>query len=129
MHTVEGNMNAINLRSAFNHIDTFWRPHIAAEANGQHLRLTKLRGAFTWHHHAGEDEVFIVLEGRLTVNFEDRTVEVAAGDLLVIPRGVAHQPVADVEVHLLNITAAATSVYGDDNPEARNKTPDQLPRL
>lgn len=121
-------MGTINLRTAFNQIESYWHPHVAAEANGQHFRLTKLKGAFDWHDHAEEDEVFIVLEGQLTVNFEDRAVEVKAGELLVIHRGVAHQPVADAEVHLLNITAAGTSVYGDDS-QFLGKSPARLPRL
>lgn len=106
-------MEKINIAEKFDRIDDYWKPRIAAEANGQHVRLAKLKGDFVWHSHADEDELFIVVSGRLTVRFRDREIEVGEGEMLVIPRGVEHLPVAQEEVHLINITAAATTMTGD----------------
>lgn len=106
-------MQAINLQDAFEQISEYWRPQIAAEANGQHVRITKLHGEFVWHQHAEEDEVFIVLKGEMTVRFRDHEETVRSGELLVIPRGVEHLPVANEEVWLINITKAGTTTTGD----------------
>ena len=106
-------MDKINIAQKFDHIDDHWNPRIAAEANGQHVRFAKLKGEFVWHSHADEDELFIVVKGRLTVRFRDREIEVGEGEMLVIPRGVEHMPVAPEEVHLINITSAATTMTGE----------------
>lgn len=106
-------MKVINLSKALNNINDFWRPRIAAEANGQHFRIAKLKDEFVWHAHADEDEVFIVLKGTLTVKFRDGDKTVREGELLVIPAGVEHCPVADEEVHLLNVTKAETTHTGN----------------
>jgi len=106
-------MNVVNLEEAFEQISEYWRPQIAAEANGQHVRITKLRGEFVWHQHAEEDEVFIVLKGEMTVRFRDHQETVRSGELLVIPRGIDHLPIAKDEAWLLNITKAGTTTTGD----------------
>ena len=110
-------MDAINLAEKFARIDGHWKPHIAAEANGQHVRLAKLKGEFVWHSHDREDELFIVVKGQLTVRFRDRDVTVSEGEMLVIPRGVEHMPVAHEEVHLINITRAETTMTGNVDSE------------
>ncbi|WP_419906930.1 cupin domain-containing protein [Hoeflea sp.] len=106
-------MEKINLAQKFAQIPDYWMPRIAAESNGQHVRFAKLKGEFVWHSHDDEDELFIVVKGRLTVRFRDREVNVSEGEMLVIPRGVEHMPVADEEVHLINITRAETTMTGN----------------
>ena len=71
-----------------------WRPAVIARLNGQEVKLVKFRGEFVWHHHADVDEFFLCLDGAFRVEFRDRSVELRAGDCLVVPRGVEHRPVA-----------------------------------
>lgn len=105
-------MHTVNLAEKFAKFSTYWHPHVVAQANGQHVRLAKLKNEFVWHCHADEDELFIVVKGTLTVKFRDREETVSEGELLVIPRGVEHMPVAEEEVHLINITKAETTHTG-----------------
>jgi mannose-6-phosphate isomerase-like protein (cupin superfamily) len=85
-----------------------WTPHIVAELNGQHVKLVKFRGEFTWHRHNGEDELFLVHRGRFRMEYRDHVVELQAGDFLVVPRGVEHRPVADEEVEVILFEPAGT---------------------
>jgi mannose-6-phosphate isomerase-like protein (cupin superfamily) len=104
-----------------------WTPKVVAELNGQHVKLAKLEGAFTWHSHASEDELFLVLSGRLRMELRDRDpVELTAGQLLVVPRGVEHRPVADGEVHVLLFEPAGTLNTGDADDTRACPQPERL---
>ena len=103
----------VTLADGFARIAEHWSPHVAAELNGQHVKLVKFQGAFTWHHHDAEDELFLVHRGRFRMEFRDRTVELAAGDFLVVPRGVEHRPVADEEVEVVLFEPAGTLNTGN----------------
>ena len=83
-------------------------PKIIGELNGQHLKLVKIAGEFTWHHHEHEDECFLVLAGEFDMQFRDRTVRVAAGECIIVPRGVEHCPRAEREASVLLIEPAST---------------------
>jgi mannose-6-phosphate isomerase-like protein (cupin superfamily) len=85
---------AINLRDKLALFSEHWSPRVVAEMNDYQFKLAKLHGEFVWHAHADTDEVFIVLEGRLTLQFRDREVPLAAGEMYVVPKGVEHRPVA-----------------------------------
>jgi mannose-6-phosphate isomerase-like protein (cupin superfamily) len=78
-----------------------WRPRLIGELNGQAVKLVRLRGEFVWHQHEGEDELFLVVSGRLRIDFRDGSRELGPGELLVVPRGVEHRPVATEEVAVL----------------------------
>ncbi len=106
-------MKAINLQEKFSKFNELWTPKIIAESNGQHIRLSKLQGEYVWHSHEHEDELFIVIKGKLVVHFRDGKTELNPGELLVIPRGVEHKPVAEEETHLLNITQKEAKTTGD----------------
>lgn len=121
-------METINLQKKFDQISTHWHPHVVAEANGQHIRLAKLKDEFVWHSHAEEDELFIVIKGTLTVQFRDRSEQVSEGEMLVIPRGVEHRPVAEEEVLLVNITQAGTTHTGSTESEITVPL-SQMPRI
>ena len=84
-----------------------------AELNGQHVKLVKLEGEFVWHHHEREDELFLVLRGSLEIHFRDRVVELAEGELCVVPRGVEHKPVARGETAVLLLEPASTLNTGN----------------
>ncbi|HLA63960.1 MAG TPA: cupin domain-containing protein [Rhodothermales bacterium] len=108
----------MNLAAAFAAFDERWSPRVAAELNGQQVKLAKLEGPFVWHHHAEEDELFLVVHGRLTLRFRDgdtalEDVTLEAGEMLVVPRGVEHMPVADGECHVLLFEPAATLNTGN----------------
>ena len=83
----------VNLAEKFALFGEHWSPKIAGELNGQHVKLVKLLGDFVWHHHEDEDEMFLVVEGRFTMEFRDRSVSVEAGEFIIVPRGVEHRPV------------------------------------
>lgn len=106
-------IEVINLADKFSRFDERWRPFIVAELNGQQVRLAKLEGEFVWHAHAEEDELFLVVDGRLTIELRDGKVELAAGELCVVPRGVEHRPVAHGLACVLLFEPATTKHTGD----------------
>ncbi|MDQ4080869.1 MAG: cupin domain-containing protein [Gemmatimonadota bacterium] len=106
-------MNAIDLREKFAAFSEHWSPRIVAELNGQHVKLVKLLGEFVWHHHDEEDELFLVHRGRLLMEFRDGLVELRAGEMLVVPRGVEHRPVAPQEVEIILFEPAGTLNTGN----------------
>jgi mannose-6-phosphate isomerase-like protein (cupin superfamily) len=103
----------ISLVAKFATISDHWNPRIAAELNGQHVKLVKLQGAFDWHSHEHEDELFFVHRGAFTMEFRDRSVVLSAGDILVVPRGVEHRPVAEHECEVMLFEPASTLNTGD----------------
>ncbi|VVS94514.1 cupin domain-containing protein [Desulfoluna spongiiphila] len=94
-------MNPVDLSEKFSLFDEFWKPKIVAELNGQYVKLAKLKGAFVWHQHEHEDEFFMVVKGRLTIQLRDRVIDLTEGQFFVIPRGVDHLPVAEEECHIM----------------------------
>lgn len=94
-------MNVINLSQKFSQFTDHWNPKIVGELNGQHVKLAKVKGEFVWHDHRDEDELFFVVKGRLKIEFRDKTVELNEGEMLIVPRGVEHNPVAEEEVWLM----------------------------
>jgi mannose-6-phosphate isomerase-like protein (cupin superfamily) len=106
-------MEKVNLREKLASFSDAWHPRIVAELNGQHVKVVKLRGPFTWHHHEHEDELFLVVRGRLRMELRDRTLELSEGELLVVPRGVEHRPVADEEAEVLLFEPAGTLNTGN----------------
>jgi mannose-6-phosphate isomerase-like protein (cupin superfamily) len=103
----------INLAERFDRITEHWRPKIVAELNGQVVRLVKVQGEFVWHRHADEDELFYVVRGRLRIDFRDGPVTLDPGEMLVVPRGVEHRPVAEEECEMLLFEPAEVRNTGD----------------
>ena len=106
-------MDKVNLAQAFARFSDHWNPRIAAELNGQAVKLVKFRGEFVWHHHDDEDELFFVWRGSFRMEFRDRTVTLDEGDFIVVARGVAHRPVADDEVEVVVFEPATTLNTGN----------------
>jgi len=106
-------MNKINLAEKLASFHDHWRPRVVAELNGQHVKLVKFQGPFDWHHHEAEDELFLVVKGRFRMEFRDRNVDLSAGELIVVPRGVEHRPVADEEVEVLLFEPKSTLNTGN----------------
>lgn len=94
-------MEKVNLADKFALINEHWRPKVVGELNGQEVKLVKFQGAFPWHHHEAEDEMFMALRGSFRIEFRDKTVELAPGEFVIVPHGVEHRPVADEEVEVL----------------------------
>ena len=103
----------VNLAEKFTLFADHWRPRVVAELNGQQVKLVKLLGEFVWHHHADEDELFLVVRGRLRIQFRDGEVAVGEGEFVVVPKGVEHRPVAEEEVHVLLFEPASTLNTGN----------------
>lgn len=103
-----------------------WRPKVVGELNGQHVKLVKFVGEFVWHKHDHEDELFLVVKGRFTMEFRDRRVALGEGEFLIVPRGVEHRPVADEEVHVLLFEPATTLNTGDVRDERTVADPERL---
>ncbi|HKI44430.1 MAG TPA: cupin domain-containing protein [Balneolales bacterium] len=106
-------MDKINLAEAFSRINEFWSPQIAGELNGQQLRLAKLKGEFVWHHHENEDELFLVIRGRLIIHLRDKDVELREGEFFIVPRGVEHQPESPGEAWVVLFEPAETLNTGN----------------
>ena len=106
-------MQKINLADKLSKFTAHWSPKIVAELNGQHVKLVKFRGEFVWHQHEHEDELFQVVSGKFRMEFRDRTVELGPGEMIVVPRGVEHRPVADEEVSVLLFEPATTLNTGN----------------
>jgi mannose-6-phosphate isomerase-like protein (cupin superfamily) len=115
----------VALAAALAQVREPWQPMIVAELNGQQVKVARLRGEFVWHHHEHEDELFLVVRGRLRMEFRDRVVELGEGELLVVPRGVEHRPVAPEEVELVLFEPASTLNTGNVRNE---RTLDRLAR-
>ena len=144
-------MNKINLVEKLGQFSERWSPKIIAELNGQHVKLVKFLGPFVWHHHENEDELFFVVRGsfrmeyrtpvrnlprktktpsgrrqKSVVQFEDRAVEIGEGELIVVPRGVEHRPVAGKEVWVMLFEPATTVNTGSAGGERTVPKPEWI---
>jgi mannose-6-phosphate isomerase-like protein (cupin superfamily) len=118
----------VNINEKLSLIQDHWSPHIAAELNGQYVKLVKFQGPFTWHHHETEDEMFLVVKGRFRMDYrepsaptEDREVWIEEGEFIVIPKGMEHRPVADEEAQVLLFEPATTLNTGNVENEFTKK--------
>jgi mannose-6-phosphate isomerase-like protein (cupin superfamily) len=119
-------LERIDLAQKLSRFDELWSPRIVAELNGQHVKLAKIEGEFVWHSHADEDELFLVLSGRLRIELRDGAVVLDPGQMVVVPRGVEHRPVADGEVHVLLFEPAGTLNTGDVRNERTVEAPERI---
>ena len=100
--------NAINFENKLEKFSEHWSPKIIAQMNDYHFKLVKFQGDFVWHHHADTDEVFITLDGEMSIEFRDGTVNLKTGEMFVVPKGVEHKPYAEKECRILLIEPAGT---------------------
>jgi mannose-6-phosphate isomerase-like protein (cupin superfamily) len=106
-------MKKISLDDKFALFEEHWRPKTIAALNGQEVKIVKVKGEFPWHHHAGEDEFFMVWKGEFRVEFRDRVVTLGAGECVVVPRGIEHRTCADEEACILCFEPADTLNTGN----------------
>jgi mannose-6-phosphate isomerase-like protein (cupin superfamily) len=118
-------MNKVNLEQKLALFSDHWRPRVVGELNGQQVKLAKLKGKFVWHHHQDEDELFLVLKGRLVLRLPEAEVVLDEGEFFIVPRGVEHQPVAEDEVHVLFFEPATTLNTGNVRNERTIEHPER----
>lgn len=103
----------INIAEKLALFQEHWQPKLVARVNDTDVKLVKLQGEFVWHHHENEDELFLVIKGRLLMQFRDREEWIGEGEFIVVPRGVEHRPVAPEEVQLMLIEPRGTLNTGN----------------
>jgi len=119
-------MRSVNIVEKFRQFDDHWSPKIVGELNDCYVKLVKVKGEFVWHHHDVEDELFLVVKGRLLIKFRDRDVWVDEGEFVIVPRGVDHLPVASEETHVLLLEPKSTLNTGNVRNE---RTLSELDRI
>lgn len=110
-------MEKVDIAQKFNLFQEHWSPKIVGELNNSYVKLAKIKGEFVWHHHEHEDELFLVVKGRLLIKFRERDVWLNEGEFLIIPKGVEHLPVAKEEVHILLLEPKSTVNTGNVQDE------------
>jgi mannose-6-phosphate isomerase-like protein (cupin superfamily) len=110
-------LEKIVLTEKLKQITDHWRPRVVGRLNGQEVKLVKFKGTFVWHKHDGEDELFMPVKGRFSVELRDGAVDLQPGELLIVPRGVEHRTVAEQEVEALLFEPAGTKNTGDVEDE------------
>lgn len=115
-----------NLYKEAESLSEYWSPRIVAEVNDQYVKVAKVKGQLVWHSHADEDELFYILKGELKIEYRDHVVELVAGDVHVVPKGVEHNPVAEEECCLALVETKTALHTGDVISEKSKPIEDQL---
>ncbi|HJZ83966.1 MAG TPA: cupin domain-containing protein [Polyangia bacterium] len=119
-------MKKINLSEKFAQFQEHWSPKVIGELNGQQVKLVKFTGPFVWHHHEAEDELFLVVRGRFRMEFRDHAELIEQGELIIVPRGVEHRPVADEEAQVLLFEPASTLNTGNVRNQRTVDAPEHI---
>ncbi len=110
-------MDKVNLAEKFSLFADHWSPKIVGELNDSYVKVVKLKGEFVWHHHEKEDELFLVVKGKLLIRLRDRDLWLQEGEFVIIPKGVEHLPVAEEETHILLLEPKTTLNTGNVRSE------------
>ena len=121
-------IEAVNLAQKLTLFQEYWSPKVVGELNDNYLKVVKVKGDFVWHKHDEDDELFLVLKGRLVIQLRDQDITLNEGDFLVVPKGVEHRPVAEDEAHILLIEPKTVVNTGDATDE-RKIAPEDLSRI
>jgi mannose-6-phosphate isomerase-like protein (cupin superfamily) len=127
----EPKMQKIRLAEKLASFNEQWSPKIVGELNGQHVKLVKFQGEFVWHHHDLEDEFFLVVRGSFRMDYRDelggeRSLEIAEGEFVIVPRGTEHRPYAAEEAHVLLFEPLATLNTGNVRSERTIEAPEAI---
>ena len=106
-------MEKVSLAEKFNLFQDCWSPKIVGEVNDSYVKLAKLKGEFVWHQHDVEDELFLVVKGKLLIKLRDRDIWLNEGEFFIVPKGVEHLPVAEDEAHVLLLEPKSTLNTGN----------------
>ena len=116
----------INIDQKLSLFNDHWNPRIIGELNKQHVKLAKIKGEFIWHKHDKEDEMFLVLKGILKIEFRDRIETIHENEIIIVPKGVEHRPIAEEEVSIMLFEPATTINTGDLDNELTRKNLESL---
>ncbi len=119
-------LSPTQLNDAFEKVSDYWSPKVVGQVNDQLLKVAKLKGELVWHTHDEEDELFFIVKGKLTIQFDDGDVVLSEGDFMTIPKGIRHNPVADEECWVLLIEPASTKHTGDEITDRTRTLHEQL---
>jgi mannose-6-phosphate isomerase-like protein (cupin superfamily) len=119
-------MDKVRINDKLKLINEYWKPKVVGELNDSFVKIAKLKGEFLWHHHENEDELFWVIKGTLIIKFRDKDIVIKEGELLIVPRGVEHMPVAKEEVQLILIEPMSTLNTGNVLSERTVENPDKI---
>ena len=117
-------IESVNIKYKFSLFKEYWNPKIIADLNDSQVKIAKIKGEFVWHTHEKEDELFLVIKGNFNIKLRDKDIELREGELVVIPKGVEHKPVANEETHILLIELKGTINTGDVEDE-KTKTEEE----
>jgi mannose-6-phosphate isomerase-like protein (cupin superfamily) len=110
-------MDKINLAKKMDLFHDHWKPKIVGEINDSYVKLAKLKGEFMWHHHESEDEMFFIIRGHLTIQFRDKNINLNEGEMIIIPKGIEHCPLAEEEVQVMLLEPKTTLNTGTEENE------------
>lgn len=119
-------MHVVNLPAAFAKVTEHWSPKVVGRVNDQYVKLAKIHGTLAWHKHDDEDELFLVMKGRMRIEYEDGAVELGEGDMHIVPRNTLHNPVAEQECWIALIETVTTKHTGDVETPKTRSIADQL---
>jgi mannose-6-phosphate isomerase-like protein (cupin superfamily) len=119
-------VHTVNIAQKFSQFNEMWSPKIVGEINDSYVKAVKFKGEFVWHHHDQEDEMFLVVKGKLRMKFRDHEELVSPGEFIIVPRGVEHLPISDEETQVLLFEPRSTLNTGNVTNE---RTLAQLERL
>lgn len=119
-------MVKVNIKDKLNLITDYWKPVVVGELNNQQVRLVKIKGEFVMHHHDLEDELFLVIKGKLKIDYGDRITDINEGEYIIVPKGVKHRPIADIETHLLLFEPGSTLNTGNIRNELTLDSPQRI---
>ena len=119
-------MEVVNINQKFSLFNEHWSPKIIGQLNGQDVKLAKIEGEFIWHDHKNEDELFYIIKGSLQIEFRDKMVTLNEGEMLIIPKGVEHKPIAKEEVWVLLFEPSNIKHTGDITHELTKKNYDKI---
>jgi mannose-6-phosphate isomerase-like protein (cupin superfamily) len=109
--------NSINISEKFTKFSEHWSPRVVAEMNDYQFKLARIKGEFIWHDHKETDEVFIVIEGSMSIEFRDGKVDLSEGEMFVVPKGVEHKPFAESECKIMFVEPRGVANTGDSGGE------------
>ena len=110
-------MGKINLKQKLSIFSEHWSPKVISELNDYQIKLVKIQGDFVWHNHSETDELFLVIEGKMKIEFKDKTVELNKGELYVVPKGVEHRPYAEDECQIMLIEPRGVINTGENKSD------------
>lgn len=126
MNQNKAGMHKVNLLEKFDQVSDHWNPKIVGALNGQHVKLVKFQGPFTWHFHEQEDELFYVVKGSFVMELRDQNILLTEGDFLIVPKGVEHRPNAATEVWVMLFEPAGTLNTGNTQNEFTRTNPETI---